>query len=263
MNNTVQFETPENVKVSYEIAGMGSRFLAWIEDQLIVFLALVIVFFVLLFTGASGSWLDGAPKSDDPNEFMWYIFGIITVVTSLGSFFYYYVSELFWRGQTIGKRHNNIRVVKANGYSLDMSSIALRNIFRVLDHFPIMWLVPMMSSKSQRLGDMVAGTVCVKDEPSALGGLRETLLARPITERHFRVDVSALQRLRPQDLEAVERVLEGLESAPPDRAQQLCGILCEPLARRMHMNEPPLDLQRVFLEDVLTAEYRRQERKLG
>jgi hypothetical protein len=50
---------------------------------------------------------------------------------------------------------------------------------------------------------------------------------------------------------------------PPERAQQLCALLCQPLARRLQVSEPDPEVQRVFLEDLLAAEFRRQQRKLG
>lgn len=264
MKNTIQFETPENVKVSYEVAGLGSRFVAWVEDQLLVGIALFLLILGLMFLGMGSHWLDNFmidPESDEESAL--YLFGLATLVMGFASFFYYALCELLMRGQTVGKRHNNIRVVKVNGYSLDPGSIMLRNIFRVLDHIPVAWIVPLISRKSQRLGDMVAGTLCIVDEPSKLGSLREVLLARPPAERQFRFDISALNKVRAQDFDAVERVLEGLPAVPEEKQRELCSLLSLPLAQRMQVQEPEPHLQRQFLEDLMAAEYRRQERQLG
>lgn len=264
MKNTIQFETPENVKVSYEVAGLGSRFVAWVEDQLLLGLGLFIFILILMFFGMGSNWVGEymiSPESED--EAVLYFFGLATLVMGFASFCYYGLSELLMRGQTIGKKHNNIRVVKVNGYALDAGSIMLRNIFRVLDHIPLAWIVPLVSKKSQRLGDMVAGTLCITDEPSKLGSLREVLLARPPAERQFRFDISALNKVRAQDFEAVERVLEGLPAVPEEKQFELCRLLSLPLAQRMQIAEPETEQQRQFLEDLMAAEYRRQERQLG
>ena len=79
----------------------------------------------------------------------------------LGSFIYFTLCELFWRGQTIGKWACDVRVVKTDGFSLDAASVLLRNIFRLVDQIPPLWIVPVLSPRSQRFGDMVAGTVVV------------------------------------------------------------------------------------------------------
>lgn len=92
-----------------------------------------------------------------------------------GKFFYYGISELCLRGQTIGKRSSKIRVVKIDGFSLDAVSILVRNIFRVVDHLPLLWIVPLLSAKSQRLGDMVAGTIVIQQEVPKLTGVRSTI----------------------------------------------------------------------------------------
>src|SRR5690606_25914091 len=99
----------------------------------------------------------------DSEENVPFAIGIAILIIGLGNFVYYALFELFMRGQTIGKRQVNIRVVKTNGFGLDAGSIIIRNLFRILDHVPVMWIVPFFLSKAQRLGDMVAGTVLIFD----------------------------------------------------------------------------------------------------
>lgn len=262
MQTTAQFETPENVNVTYEIAGLGTRFVAWIEDQLILVIFTILLFVTMAFF-AIGSSLADRLSSHFSDERPYYVLGLVLLIQGLASFVYYGLSELFWRGQTIGKKHNNIRVVKVNGFALDPGSIILRNLFRIIDHFAILWFVPYFSKQSQRLGDMVAGTICIVDEPVSLTSLRDTLLARPRTDRQYRFDAAALKRIRPEDFNTIEKVIEGLASLPPEKQQELCGILSQTLARQMQLPEPPPGSYQTFLEDLLTAEYRRQQHQLG
>ena len=137
-----------------------------------------------------------------------YFVGIATLVMGLASFVYFGASELFLRGQTFGKRACKIRVVKTNGFALDAGSILLRNLFRVADHIPLLWIVPVVSQQSQRFGDMVAGTIVVNDQTEDLSSVRQQLAERPAAEARFRFDHAKLGRLRPSDVEAVERILE-------------------------------------------------------
>lgn len=261
MQTTAQFETPENVNVTYEIAGLGTRFIAWIEDQLILTIVTIVLFLIMIFFSVGSSLADRI--SSNLSEGPYYALGIIMIIQGLASFVYYGLSELFWRGQTIGKRHNSIRVVKVNGFALDPGSIILRNLFRIIDHFAILWIVPYLSKQSQRLGDMVAGTICIVDEPVALTSLRDTLLARSRADRQFRFDPAALKRIQPKDFNTIEKVIEGLAALPPDKQQEICGMLSQTLARQMQLPEPPPGSYQAFLEDLLTAEYRRQQHQLG
>lgn len=261
MQTTAQFETPENVNVTYEIAGLGTRFVAWIEDQLILTILTIFLFLAMFFFSIGSSLAERV--SSGLAESPYYAMGIIMLIQGLASFVYYGLSELFWRGQTIGKKHNNIRIVKVNGFALDPGSIILRNLFRIIDHLAILWLVPYLSKQSQRLGDMVAGTICIVDEPVSLTSLRDTLLARPRSDRQFRFDPVTLKRIRSDDFNTIEKIIEGLPSLPPEKQQEICGMLSQTLARQMQFPEPSPELYQIFLEDLLTAEYRRQQHQLG
>jgi hypothetical protein len=183
----------------------------------------------------------------------------------VGGFLYFGLAEYLMQGQTLGKRALAIRVAKLNGFALDAPSILIRNAFRVVENllFPPLWLVPLLSRNSQRLGDMVAGTVVVRDEPAKMSGLRERLLQRPAAEALFRFDPAMLKQMRAGDFEAAERILERWADLPPPSREELIQKICVPLAKRLNQ-EPPEPAQRLrFIEDLLAAELRRQHRHLG
>jgi hypothetical protein len=127
---------------------------------------------------------------------------------------------------------------------------------------PPLWAVPLFSQRSQRLGDLVAGTVVVADEPAAFTGVHE-LANRKYADCRFHFDVTTLSRARRQDLEAVERILERWETLSPADRESLLDRLVAPLATRLQVDSPQPADRRQFLEDLLSAEYRRQFRKLG
>ena len=77
---------------------------------------------------------------------------------------YFPVCELLFAGQTIGKRIQRIRVVQADGSRLRLSSALLRWTFDVLDVSLALGLpVIILSKKSQRIGDIAANTIVIKD----------------------------------------------------------------------------------------------------
>lgn len=277
MSEAIQFETPENIELSYHPAGLGTRFTAWLVDVLIMFVV-GFVLIVLLIVAASAwqsvwrelvspiddMFRDMDPESlEDQNVVVFYFFGIGALLMGLGSFFYYGFLELFMRGQTFGKKMLGIRVVKSSGFSLDAVSILVRNIFRVIDHIPPLWLVPLLSARSQRAGDMVGGTIVVEDRVEQLSGLRERLSVRTATDAKFRFDAGRLKKLKPADVMAVERLFERWHSIPLAKRDRFLTQIVDALVVRVGFDAPSREEGVRFLEDLLAAEYRRQARELG
>jgi uncharacterized RDD family membrane protein YckC len=269
----VRFETPENVQLTYVPAGFGTRFLAAFIDHLLLALLLVVLLFVLLVAGTASEAVarrlaepfenPGRPGPSGFPDLSLVFVGLWLLFYGLGSFLYFGLSELFLRGQTVGKRSCSIRVAKADGFTLDATSVLVRNVFRVLDHFPPLWIVPVVSARTQRFGDMVAGTIVIVDRPEPVGAVRDQLAGRSAAESRFRFDAAALKRLRPGDVQAVEQILERWPRLPGAQRVHLLDRIVPPLAARLEVDEPERALRIAFLEDLLAAEYRRQNRNLG
>ncbi len=146
--------TPERVAFQYEVAGIGSRFLAQFVDVLVI-----LVIQVVLTIGAAA--LGGIFNSIQ-------VFGlvelILTFVLIAG---YFLISEAVWNGQTLGKRYVRLRAVGDQGEPLTLGQVAIRNLVRVVDFLPAFYaigIVTMFSnSRSKRLGDFAAGTLVVRD----------------------------------------------------------------------------------------------------
>lgn len=264
MSPAVRFETPENVQVAYEPAGLGTRFLAWFLDQILLWVVMFVVFLVLLAIGVS---FEGVFETiDDPDNSrraVLYFMGLLMLIWGLGSFAYFALCELLLRGQTVGKRASNIRVVKAGGFQLDPSSIFIRNMFRVADNLPPLWIIPAMSRLGQRTGDMVAGTIVVADAPAALSPARTTLAARKAGEAQFRFDAAQLKQLATSDYQAIERLLDRWADLDPDEQLALATAYTRQLAKKLAVDPPAEAEQLRFLEDLLAAELRRQDRRLA
>jgi len=262
----IQFETPENIRVTYRATGPGTRFVAWFVDYLLLVfcLALLVIPALIIFIVAVDAVMTDLTREGEFGEEHPALFalGIFWLVMSFGSFFYFGISELFFRGQTLGKRLMGIRVVKSDGFALDSQCILIRTLFRVVDHLPPLWLVPVFSARSQRLGDLVAGTVVVTDEKADFGGISE-LAERKYADCRYHFDVTALSKARRQDIEAVEQVLRRFGSLNRNDRDSLVERLVTALAARMMVDAPPPADRGQFLEDFLSAEYRRQYRKLG
>ena len=91
---------------------------------------------------------------------------LIYFVVSIG---YGMFTEWYWRGQTVGKRLLHLRVLDEQGMRLEFSQIAIRNLLRCVDMLPLFYavggIVCGLTKKSQRLGDLAAGTIVVRNPP--------------------------------------------------------------------------------------------------
>lgn len=153
-------DTPEQVALEFQIAGLGSRAIAFIIDSVIQGLAFAVLMLVVAFLApgiaavADASW--GAAL---------FIIGIFLLYWGYFAFF-----EAIWKGQTPGKRNVGIRVVKDTGRAINAYDAIGRNLMRAIDQLPGMYLfglISMMISKEhRRIGDYVAGTLVVHEKPA-------------------------------------------------------------------------------------------------
>jgi uncharacterized RDD family membrane protein YckC len=267
MSHHVAFETPENIHVRYNTAGLGSRFIAWIVDQILLAVVMVLLFIVAIGAGVAGGWIDRLESllssEEGQSQAAYYIFGLLLLALGLGGFVYYSALELLMRGQTPGKRSVGIRVVKVDGFSLDASSILIRNLFRVVDQIPVVWIVPFLSEKSQRLGDLVANTVVIADEKLTLSPVRQYLLQQSSASSTFSFTVATLRKAKSVDFEAVEMLLERWSELSADEREAFLNRICHPLAQRLGVEPPTPELRFLFLQEFLAAELRRRYRNLG
>ncbi|MEZ6057993.1 MAG: RDD family protein [Planctomycetaceae bacterium] len=262
---TVQFETPENVQVGYRVAGPGSRFLAWLIDTILVIVVSLLLILVLIVVGLAATLFEGwfTNFGDDPKQapqMFQYAVGFAMVIWTFSGVLYFTASELMMRGQTVGKRVIGLRVVRQNGFSIDATSILVRNIFRLVESFPLFWITPVLSSKSQRLGDMVAGTLVVFDRIESLQQIRRELSARPEEKIRYRFTDTQLSRLRPLEIELLERLLDRWDDVPAKHLADLVNRTIPILANRLQTDLPSNEDRLQFLEDLLASLFRRRDR---
>ena len=158
----ISIRTPENIELSYALAGPGSRAAAYFIDLLVMFVVcqllinLLVVAFAALLSALgveSRLWVSA-------------IVGPARFALYNG---YFILLEWLLNGQTPGKRLLHIRVIKQGGYALRFFDTLLRNLLRVVDFLPLFYGVGLTSllftRDSQRVGDLVAGTLVVYQEP--------------------------------------------------------------------------------------------------
>lgn len=257
MHDIARFETPENIAITYRLAGPGTRFVAFLFDSLLIFVALVLVFIalVVLAVVTESTMFDVAGLA---------AILVFTIGVGFVNIAYYGVFEWFMNGQTPGKRLARIRVVSDGGFSLTFSGVVIRNVFRLIDVIPLLWVVPVVTRKMQRFGDIVAGTIVVTEQTGRVNPIREILATRPASDAVFTFSPDQLRALRTIDVDAVERFLERRGVLHIDHRAALAERLTRGLVRRLQPSVPPnADERERFLEDVLAAYARRETRELS
>lgn len=132
-----------------ETAGLGSRILAYIVDLFIQSFGLGIIFVALIFSGVLG------PESTNPFMMIYLLF--------LGLYFILFEGKY---GKTPGKMATNIRVVQGDGSDIGYVKSLVRNVLRIVDQFGLYLLgmvIILLTEDSQRVGDLVANTIVVKE----------------------------------------------------------------------------------------------------
>lgn len=159
LGRTLRVDTPEQVVLGFEVADLGSRFLAFLLDFLVLLASLTGLSLLAYWTTTR---LDLSERL-----FGWsgFAFTLLSFAVLWGYFVYF---EGFRNGRTPGKRWVGIRVVQEGGYPVTVRGAVVRNLIRLIDLQPVFtWMVGglamMLHPRTQRLGDMAAGTLVVRD----------------------------------------------------------------------------------------------------
>jgi uncharacterized RDD family membrane protein YckC len=160
-------ETPENIEVEFELAGLGSRFCAMFIDTLVISLVVLVMVLLLFVPGILSAPVltNSAPGSGRLIEWLVALVWVIVAVVVFDGYFLFF--ELVMRGQTPGKRAMKLRVIRDDGTPATLNEILVRNILRVVDFLPAGYAVGAVamffSPLCKRLGDVAAGTIVVKE----------------------------------------------------------------------------------------------------
>jgi uncharacterized RDD family membrane protein YckC len=238
-----RFETPEQIEVSYDVAGIGSRFIAALLDTIIISIAFLIILIPGTFgaTFVIGLLLSAFGRSTDGLE-VW-VFAGTGLLSFLIIAFYYVLFEAFWHGQTPGKRRLGVRVIREGGHPLTFSGSMTRNLIRLIDFLPVYYvigiLVIFIDPKSRRLGDLAAGTIVIKEQKDVKLDTLEIDTRLPQTysfdtSDQPRLPIRDAHRLDADDRRLLREYLQRRPTLPPDAAGRIAGSLARAFALKLH-----------------------------
>ncbi len=234
-------DTPEQTSLEYPIAGFGSRFLAILADTAIQIVLGFMVLIVGMIIGAGVAAFGGLGPQ-------WVVAIVIVLIFLLNSG-YFALFEIFWNGQTPGKRYAQIRVIKDDGRPIGAYEAIVRNALRLVDMLPAMYGIGLLSifvsRQSKRLGDFVAGTVVVHEKtlegvrPYAETKIDETL--PPIDASNVTLD----------EVRLIETFLNRRDSLEPAVRTNMALQISNRLADKMEITISGWPRTERFLEAVI------------
>ncbi len=185
-------ETPERVPLAFALASIGNRFLAVAIDHAIQYFVIFVVAYAFLSIAGFGD-LTTIENSTLLREMPKWTIALMIIALFLIFAGYFVFFEWLWNGQTPGKRLLKLRVIREDGRPITLWEALARNLLRIFDAVPgfvlpvysIGLIAIFLSSRDQRIGDMFAGTVVVRERLDEAPTFAETF-SNPVSDAAFR-----------------------------------------------------------------------------
>jgi len=281
MGEQLTISTPEQVAFHYEMAGIGSRFVASLLDHLIIGAALFLVYCALLSILGTAS-LASVTGGEEAGAGAYLVIAALVLITFLIFWGYFVIFEIVWQGRTPGKRAGRLRVLRRSGQPIGAGEAVIRNLVRLVDILPGFYgigLICMFIDKdARRLGDFAANTIVVRESDQTR--LRDVRVPEPAPtynpytypqpqypyaasntpgSRPDPLPGISLRNVTPDDYRLIREMLERVRRGEiqHERAQELASRLAYGVAARMghdfrewrSRGWDPL----IFLESVLNS----------
>jgi uncharacterized RDD family membrane protein YckC len=237
--------TPEKAVVSFRVAGVGGRIGAQIIDLMLLAVTIVVA---TILAGLAGLVLFELAM------------GLYAFFLTASFFLYFILFEWLWNGLTPGKRAAGIRVVSDDGTPVTLRSAVYRNFLRVADFLPMFYfagfIASFMNEKSQRLGDLAAGTIVIYD-------------AKPnpqyqVTPHHagvhpFEETVGELTTMTMEEYFAIKRLCDRFPELPPTVQMRSVEEVWKPFATKERI-EPLPGVHPVYQMEAVVMKYGRKRK---
>jgi uncharacterized RDD family membrane protein YckC len=246
--DTISVKTADNVTLGYTIAGLGSRIVAQLLDNLV---AVPLTLVALLLFGAVASHF---VTTNEGSAFAAAADGLFATFVYFG---YFLVAEAVTAGRTPGKSAMGLRVIRVDGSSVDFAAVAVRNVIRVIDVGVVLigLVVMFFQPQTRRLGDLAAGTIVVHERAPV--SLAAAVAPPPVMLRTPDAGpaIDGLDRLGAFEQDALRVFLsrQGLTPAlraglATDIARRLLDRLALPANAPERLWPPELLIERVYLQ---------------
>ena len=269
---TLVIETPERVPLAFALASIGNRFLAATIDHFIQFFSVATIVWIFMYAAAGSDSEDTGVLSVLSSEAPKWLIAIMLFIVFLLFTGYFIFFEWLWNGQTPGKRLLKLRVIRDDGRPITLWEAVARNLLRVFDAIPgfvipiysVGLIVIFLNSRDQRVGDIFAGTVVIRERTDEAPTFAETF-SNPVADAAFRrvqkrTDFSTdVAQLTNDEIEVVESFLRRRWDLTDRQRLWMAWRIALPL---MYKLKPDYDIATFtyegFLEEILHRYHARQ-----
>jgi uncharacterized RDD family membrane protein YckC len=250
---TIEFESAQHVRIEYDLASTMQRVAAASIDFLIF-----LVYFVLFTLSFNLS----SVFTDYGSQLF-----VNLLLIKLPWIFYNPIVEYLTKGQTLGKYAMGIRVVTLEGERPGLKEVLTRWLFKAdflwisADFLLIFWFAlgflgtvfTGLTQFRQRLGDMMANTVVIRDRPLRQLQLKD-LLALP---KNFNITPTypEVTRFTDEDMLLIKNTLQRLKKHPNSETKMFVVKLADEIARLIDLKETPAkrsEFLQTLLQDYVT-----------
>jgi len=242
LSDVARINTTQNVVIDYEVASSGERILARLLD-LAFFAAYTVLMYVIF--GKLLSTFSGSLQTEIGTA----IFLLIPVPVIT----YTLWCETLFNGRSFGKMILGLKVVKTDGTPAGLGDFAFRWITRLLEGetgiFTALALpVALISNKSQRIGDMIAGTIVIRTK--VRNSIRSTILAQ--INPTYKVVFPQVAVLSDRDMNIIRNVMQQAYSTANFA---LMENLATKVKQTMNVNPDPRQLPSPQFLNIVLADY--------
>jgi uncharacterized RDD family membrane protein YckC len=242
--------TPEAVALEFRTANLGSRILAYLIDMAVVTVGILAGLLAVALLG----------QATDVVVPDWVALTIVLVLLPGWWLGYFIAFETLWRGRTLGKAALGLRVVTREGAPVRFRHAAIRSLLGLVDFalaggfFAVVFI--LFTRDNQRLGDLVAGTLVLRERSGLAAPAPVTFTPPPGLEAYTAtLDTS---RVGTEEYQAVRTFLLRAASLPPGPRSALALQLANPLAGRLRPPPPAGISPELYLHCVAAAYQQRQ-----
>ena len=265
---TLIIETPERVPLHFALASIGNRFLACAFDHALQTLCFLVLYFV------AGAIIGSFNIGGMAGASRWAMALLIILAFLIWSS-YFIIFEWRWNGQTPGKRWLKLRVIREDGRPITLWEAAVRNLLRIFDMQPapvfpfysVGIISVFVSMRGQRVGDLVAGTVVVRERETEAPTFNQVFnspvsdmaLRRACKPVQFTADIGPVTE---REIEVVETFLRRRYDLPDHARMWMAWRVAIPFLYKLR---PGYDLATFtyegFLEELLHRYHERHRFK--
>jgi uncharacterized RDD family membrane protein YckC len=240
MRDLHAIRTPENVVFELELAGLAARALGWAVDVLVMLMLLSVA---ALTCAVFGVVLAGFARA---------LYFVALFAIQWG---YAVVLEWRWQGQTLGKRIAGTRVISSDGLAINFGQAALRNLLRVVDILPGLYLLGaasvLLDARARRFGDIAADTLVVRVQRAPLRTHTPHERSRYNSFADSDELAQAARTITAAERDIMLRLSARRERLPPPLRYELFETLARHLQERLDLQCPTFMSQERFVLNLL------------